>query len=348
MNEWEFVAKVASWIDGILRDYPRLPFSEARCEQRGRGSRKRRDLTLLADDGSVVLTGEVRLPYRHDGGSPYNEKLVQNARRKARRAGCDYFFTWNVNECVLWETFPPRTAHNERKYKSWDVTNVTRESHLEQPMTFHAIMGWLPDFLHHFANIWRGKIELGLQSPDEKFIEALESSLKMPINLTLEELAVRYHGRKFKADLDRWMRVEQGWLISDEPEDIRENLERASKFACYALVNKLVFYEALIKRYVRQLDKIVVQDHITTGEQLRLHLWEYFADGIRQTRDYETVFGGDFTEIGNCIPFYSDLAVWHWRTLLDQIHLFDFSKLDYDVIGNIFERLIAPEERHKY
>jgi type I restriction-modification system DNA methylase subunit len=60
------------------------------------------------------------------------------------------------------------------------------------------------------------------------------------------------------------------------------------------------------------------------------------------------VFGEDYGSIGNRIPFYSDHAVPHWRTLINQIHRFDFSKLDYEIIGNIFERLISPEERHKF
>jgi hypothetical protein len=33
---------------------------------------------------------------------------------------------------------------------------------------------------------------------------------------------------------------EEGWTILDDPEGIKDNLERAAKFACYALVNKLV------------------------------------------------------------------------------------------------------------
>ena len=61
------------------------------------------------------------------------------------------------------------------------------------------------------------------------------------------------------------MRDEQGWLIYDDPEGVRDNLERAAKFSCYALVNKLVFHEALLKRYQGQLNKIVVPEHIDTG-----------------------------------------------------------------------------------
>jgi type I restriction-modification system DNA methylase subunit len=133
-----------------------------------------------------------------------------------------------------------------------------------------------------------------------------------------------------------------------EPEGIRDNLERAAKFSCYALVNKLVFYEAMMKRYGAQLHKLTAPEHIEGGDDLRLHLEKFFADAKEITGDYETVFGEDHTNVGSRIPFYSNFVSPYWRSLIGQIHEFDFSQLDYEVIGNIFERLISPEERHKY
>ena len=58
INEWEFTADVAKWIAEILIRNPRLPFSEAKCEQRGSDSLKRRDLTLFDKNRVRVLTGE--------------------------------------------------------------------------------------------------------------------------------------------------------------------------------------------------------------------------------------------------------------------------------------------------
>jgi hypothetical protein len=348
MTEWEFTADVASWINETLASNPDLPFSRAKCEQRGRGSRKRRDVTLLDKQRRACLTGEVKLPYQQDGSSPFVNAVVDDARKKAQRAQARFFFTWNVNQCILWETTPAKTALTERNYQSWAVTSVNRESQLETPITEQVIKHWLVKFLHEFANILRGTSPIGFKPPDEKFIEALESSLSMPIFMTIEELAARYEKKKFKAELDKWMRVDQGWVIFDDAEGIRDNLERASKFACYALVNKLVFYEALLKRHGTRMGKVAVPDHIDTGEGLRVHLESYFANAKEVTGDYETVFGEDHSSIGNRIPFYSDNAVVHWRVLINQIHEFDFSKLDYEVIGSIFERLIAPEERRKY
>ncbi len=348
MNEWEFTAEVAGWINSILEKDASLPFSRARVEQRGQGSRKRRDLTLLDKDKGTALTGEIKLPYRPDGSSPYNHDVVQDARAKAKRAGSPFFFTWNVNEFVLWETTSDEPTWLEQNYKSWDVTSIHKESHLELSPTFHAIQTWLTAFLPEYAQIYLRATPLGTIPPDEKFIQVLESSLHLPIRLTIDELHEKYQKPKFRKDLDAWMRNEQGWIIHHDLEGIRDNLERAAKFSCYALVNKLVFHEALLKRYRPKMVNLHIPDHIDTGEKFRLHLEGYFAEAITVTGDYETVFGEEHSSIGSRIPTYSDSAVSHWRALINQIHKFDFSNLDYDIIGTIFERLIAPNERHKY
>ena len=314
---------------------------------RGSDSAKRRDFTLLDKDNRAVLTGEVKLPYRKDGGSPYNNALVQDARGKAQIAGVRFFFTWNVNEFVLWETDYAEAPLRDRKYKSWPVTLVHKPHHLKLSSTIHALKTWLETFLTEFAKIYHGDALLGTQLPDEKFLQMLESALHLPIIVTQDELENRYKKPKLKADIDQWMRA-KGWLIVDDPDGIRDNLERAAKYASYALVNKRVFHEALLKRYAGKMDKLSVPEHIDKGEELYPHLEKYFLEAKEVTADYETVFGEDHTGIGNRIPFYSDHAVPYWRDLINQIHDFDFSQIDYEVIGNIFERLLSPGERKKY
>lgn len=350
ITEWEFTADVASWINQYLALNPFLIFKEAKCEQRASGSAKRRDISLIGKDNRVLITGEVKLPYMLDGATPYNETVYQDARKKAVAAQAPYFFTWNVNECALWETFSPKIAPHERQYKAWQVlkTPVDNATHLEHPMTTDALKHWLPVFLNDLHRVIKGEAKIGAKSPDENFILYLESHLKAPIHLTLQALTAHYQKPRFKSRLDQWMRDEQGWIISDEPETVRDNLERAAKFACYALVNKLVFHEAMLKRYGQRIKKITVPKHIDTGEDLQLHLEKFFAEAKQVTGDYETVFGEDHTNMGALIPFYSEHVGGPWRELIEQIHNFDFSKLEYDIIGRIFERLIAPEERHKY
>jgi len=346
MNEWEFTALVASWIDGIIAANPDLPFHGARCEQRGTGSHKRSDLTLLDRSRKPVLTGEVKLPYQKDGSTPYNKSVVVDARGKARRVDAPLFFTWNVNQCVLWRT--DRAGAPDEEYRFWKVTQVHQAGRMEHPSVHRDIQQWLVSFLYDVARVLAGPGELGQKAPDERFINRLEAALERPIALNLEELVERYTDDRDKVILDRWMRDDQGWVLVDDVESVRTLLERAAQFACYALVNKLVFYEALLKRYANRMESLSVPGHVDSGDLLRLHLEGLFAEAKDVTRDYESVFGEGHASVGNRIPFYSDAAVHPWRELVDQIHEFDFSKLDYEVIGAIFERLISPEERHKY
>ncbi len=347
-HELEFTANVAAWLGSIFDKDPSLPFGSASCEKRSRGRQLRRDLTLNGRDGRPLITGEVKLPYQKDGATPHHADVVKDARGKAQKAGVGYFFTWNVNECVLWTTEPPAGVDARSHYHAWRVVGITRPEQLGSLDTETAIKNWLGRFVNELTRILRGVATVGYKAPDARFVDSLESALSMPIRLTFDDLQQRYQRTRERQALDVWMRDEQGWVLAADAEGIRETLERAAKFANYALVNKLVFYEALMKRYGAQLKKLYVPDHIDTGDGLRLHLQGYFEKAKQVTGDYETVFGDDHAGLGARIPFYADSAVDYWRVLIDQIHDFDFSKIDYEVIGGIFERLISPEERHKY
>ncbi len=348
MNEWTFTGEVKSWIDQIVQRNTNLPFSGARIEERGKGSQKRCDLTLVDHNGVPLLTGEVKLPDAPDGASPYRADVVKDARQKAERAGVKFFFTWNVNECVLWETATAGSGLKDRAYERWNVIELTRREQLDSAPVQAAIHEWLVRFLHDAARILKVGAVTGSRTPDIKFVEALESALTLPIRHTHEALTKLYTTKPvFKRDLDQWM-LTLGWAIVSDAERLRELLERAAKFGCYLFVNKLVFHEALLKKYGKSLEPLKAPPEITTGDELQMRLQSFFAEAKEVTGDYETIFGDNPADMGRRIPFYADAAVTGWRSLIDQIHEFDFSKLDYEVIGSIFERLIGPEERHKY
>ena len=348
MNEWGFTGEVKSWIDQITKLNSNLPFAGARVEDVGKGSQKRRDLTLIDRNGDAILTGEVKLPDAPDGGSPYRAEVVNDAQKKAQRAGVKFFFTWNVNECVLWETATAGAGLKDRAYERWTVVAITNRAQLEAAPVQATIHEWLVKFLHDAARILKAGKVGGNRTPDIKFVEALEAALTVPIRHTHEALAKRYvTNHSFKRDLDQWM-VSLGWTVVSDAEGMHDLLERAAKFGCYLFVNKLVFHEALLKKYGKTMAPLNAPPEISTGDELQMRLQHFFAEAKQVTGDYETIFGDDPKDMGRRIPFYADAAVQAWRGLIDQIHEFDFSKLDYEVVGSIFERLIGPEERHKY
>jgi hypothetical protein len=57
------------------------------------------------------------------------------------------------------------------------------------------------------------------------------------------------------------------------------------------------------------------------------------------------VFDGDY---GDNLPFFADRAVPGWRELIRSLDRYDFTQINLDVIGAMYEQLIKPEERHRF
>jgi len=74
---------------------------------------------------------------------------------------------------------------------------------------------------------------------------------------------------------------------------------------------------------------------------LKEKLQEYFNTGVRL--GYGVIFAADFLET---IPI-PDEAVDELKRLIEELNKYDFSKIGYDVIGKVFEKLIPRTERHK-
>lgn len=342
-TEWEFTADIVSRINQILTAHSELPFTEARA----RGSVKRRDITLYDRASKIVLTGEVKMPDSPEGRTPLQQGVVEDAHRKADEVGAEYNFTWNVNRLVLWKTLESGKPITERAVETYNVlpAPIHNSDDTRHPRVLNQIDSFLLTFLQRFAALISGEQPMLLLPLDAKFIFAYESSLEQPVAQTLAAISQQYQrGKEFKRDLDKWMRDEQGWVLSNDEEIVRDNLERAAKFSCYVLANKIVFYKALRRRFNR-MRALRIPQSVTQGAELGKHLEDLFQHALKTTGDYETVFQGGF---GDTLPFLNDAAVGSWRELSDQTDGFDFTQINHEVIGLIFERLLSTEERHKY
>jgi type I restriction-modification system DNA methylase subunit len=346
-NEWTFTSDIASQINLILQNRLDLPFSLARVEEPVKGSRKRHDLKIYDRSDKVILTGEVKRPENPDGRSPYQEGLVMDAHDKANRAGVEHFFTWNINKCVLWRTFEKGKPITERYEEELDAftSPIRTSAELEHPRVKEQLNKFITRLLERCAALVTGAEPLKLFPLDDKFIRVWEAGLLPVATDTLHAINGRYEADKhFKTQLNKWMRDEQGWTLSDEEDILRDNLERAAKFSCYVLANKIVFSKALRLRFP-EMDELTIKKSVKTGAALKRVLDAYFTHAMEESNDYETVFKGDF---GDTLPFLNDAAVDGWRELSEQTDAFDFTQINYEVIGQIFERLFSPEERHKF
>ena len=104
----------------------------------------------------------------------------------------------------------------------------------------------------------------------------------------------------------------QEWLLSDDEQLLRDNVDRATRLASYITANKLVFYQALRRNRRFNLPKLEIPAHVDSGERLLNHFRGLFDQAKIVTRDYQTIFDGGFIDR---VPFITDHTVERWRSL---------------------------------
>ena len=209
-----------------------------------------------------------------------------------------------------------------------------------------AIKGFWERFLEQFAELINGRRAFEPSPLDQRFIGWLEGALEDPIAHTEDALAsLSRTDSELNDRLNLWM-LSQGWEPSSQPEQRKQNLARASRLSYYILLTRLVFYQVMRRRF-RQMPLLSLGS-VSTPDQLREVLDARFDEAVRYSHDYETVFVPDENDLGYTIPFMPTTAPRDWARLFQRIEEFDFSSLDFDVIGQMYERLISASERRRF
>ncbi len=102
-------------------------------------------------------------------------------------------------------------------------------------------------------------------------------------------------------------------------------------------LNRIIFYEAIRTIYPQKLKPLQIKEN----EDVEETLTSLFDDVLKI--DYTPIYQKDLVSE---IPF-TERAKERTRTLLDTIIDFDFSKMESDFIGKIYEKLIPPTERKR-
>ena len=348
VDERTFAAEISGWVTEFLNGRPDLPFSRASVEDHVGGTAQRHDFRLYKrDTDRPVLTGEIKMPDSAQGNHPLNADLVKDAVGKAFWAGVQYCFTWNVRQFVLFDTHMQGVPFAQRHIEGpAEVVEASVRDDVNQDWVREAIRDFWADFLERFAQLVKGHRAFEPTPIDQRFISWLEGALQDPITHTEGALATLTRTDSgFKGRLNKWM-LSQGWEPSSQQELHQRNLERASRLSCYILMTRLVFYQVMRRRF-RQMSALSLNG-VETPKQLREFLDARFDEAVRYSHDYETVFAPDEDDLGYAIPLLASTAPNHWARLIQRIEEFDFSNLDFDVIGQMYERLIGPSERRRF
>lgn len=354
IHEVDFCAQIASAVNVLIYQNPTafFPFQEARIEGIGTGvaRRKRGDLRFRDAKGAVILSGEVKLPGTDEGRSPYAGELVKDASLKADAAGVQYFFTWNVNTFVLWDRSLYDRPLLDRRIAEWPLARtfsspeeVARDENLAFIKT-----EFLPNLIRDLAEIVTGRKRDWSMPADDIFIRSLNSHLDWPSQLLSAFIRERSsRDRRFDGQVQSWM-GEQDWTIVRNDEKAWGKLvDNMAKTLSYIWANRIIFYKALRARFP-DLPPLKLRSSITTPDQTVAAFNRLFQQAATRSGDYEPLLMPEAKDWATELAFHPENALIAWRGLLREIEPIDFRVVSSDVVGKIFQKLIGPEERHRY
>jgi len=357
-HEVAFCAEVSKWADRLFEADQSLPFGSSDIESFGRGSMKRQDFRVYErkerGQGRLALCGEVKLPGTAQGRSPFDMSLMDDAFSKATKENCRYFFTWNVEHLALFDRslWDAETMH-ERCVGQWklDLQLTAPADITRAEVTAKVRDQFLPKFFADFGDIWTGrKTDLG-QAPSDFYITVLETYLSGPMGPVRElrdYLAVEAERhRAFDARLREWMLEEQQWYFDrGNPASWREAIDRAARSMVYVLNNRILFYQAI--RLRNQLPELKFPRGVKTPQKALDYLRDCFQEAVDKTGDYQSVFFPEEQEWAALAALSGTNSLEAWDKVIKAIDQFNFKEIPTDILGHIFQKLISPEERHKF
>ncbi|MCK4354069.1 MAG: SAM-dependent DNA methyltransferase, partial [Dehalococcoidia bacterium] len=338
-TEWTCAAKVAEWMNDIIKEKG-LPLGQAEVETTQEGNRKRVDIILFESPASqnAICVIETKQPYF----DPLDEEeLKEPTRKKATQRSAKYFATSNFQHLYWFDTervnsLRPLEEQIQDKYSLSQIENLDL---IEEPRYKNSIILGLERFLTDLYEVHSGKEAKPKQAIDELLIYRLQDKIRRLSRYYTTIIYNRYHkDNAFARELGKWF-VSQGWSFAPwQPQDF----DKAARQAAYLLVNKILFYDVLQTKRPHQLDPLEIPQSLTKGAVLEATLQGYFKQVLKI--DYETIYTTDFIDD---IAFPNEEnVVKEIRELVSILRQYDFSKLGYDIIGRVFERLIPKDERH--
>jgi hypothetical protein len=343
MDERTLCARLKSWVDAEIERTGYGPLTGADTEVHASGSHLRHDLLIYAGN-RIAFSCEVKLPTNPQGTSPYNPTVVADARRKAEAEGLAYFGTTNCASFVMWKVDQPNVPVDRRDVDDWRILPPELLGSIDSPGADQAFQKFVVRLLATLALIEVGVPpgETRRRQPEDELVARIEGSLDTIVGLTYPDVRAKFlTDEAFRRKVKRWMIQDQGWQWDDQLQN--ELLLRATKMGCYLQMNRLLFYSTMRARFP-ELEQLDVEN-ARSGRGLRQRLEPYFERAIAVARDYETVFHvGETTEFA----YAGDAATGAWTGLVKGLEGVDLATVGLDVLGGIFERLLSPEERHRF
>lgn len=331
------VAILMYWMREIIKN-ENLDLGMPDVETAGK-DRKMPDAVIYESPGSkkILCLIEAKPPYF----DVFDEKdLKEPARIKATNRKAKYFALTNFKKLIWFNTEKVNSLKNEEDQIVEKYSLSTLEDLNDIQLTRYAepIKKGLKEFLKKLYSVSSGKEPEPKLAIDEFLVFRLQEKINVLAAYYRRIIDDRCHkDSSFRKELTKWF-LNQGWSFSG----ILQDIDKASRQTAYLLVNKILFYNLLQAKRPQELPPLNIPEGFIRGKHLQKVLQIYFDEVLYI--DYETIYTADFIDTV-AFPEAKEV-IKEIEELISVLRRYDFSKLGYDVIGRIFERLIPQDERH--
>ena len=140
----------------------------------------------------------------------------------------------------------------------------------------------------------------------------------------------------------------QDWTFVRTPhEEWAKAVENMAKTLAYVWANRLIFYKALRARFP-DLPRLELRRSVNTPEKALAAFNSVFQRAVGRSGDYEPLLMPAAADWATALVLQPLNALDAWRGLLRGIESVEFREVPSDVVGRIFQKLIGPDERHRY
>ncbi len=323
IDERTIVADVKSYIDS-------LEGFRAEVEEHT-PNMKRMDLTIYRER-RLICTAEFKRPTTIEGKTPRNFDVVMDAFLKASNKNNPprFFVTSNFNETILWDNSDVSKPVMARDvYTLYLDKKINRDEDFGVDDVKEEIKEKMQDLVQYIVDLYEGVKKAYYKPLGESFILGLNAHLESAASVIKRNVPDMI--------LSKWWK-EQEYVPKISFGD--SDREKIAKYSLYVLANKIVFYYVL-RRMFQTIKKIDTNKGST--EELKAELDSCFYKARQMSGDYETVFEDSEADL---ITFQEQENLDSVKALINFLENYDFSVLTQDLLGNIYDRLISPEERH--
>lgn len=321
-NEREVASTIAMWIEDHIQTGGGYPFTEAKVEPGIKVAGK----TLFGD---IVIwkNREAKEAFSYIEIKPPfgNKENLDTFRKKALQLKVKYAFIWDFQNLNVYKVEDTVKPHDSFSYPI--LNNIDEWLQGDKQVEIKKFIRWFCDELEKLNQT--GK--LSRFSPDKIYFINLIRETKDKLIPSFERfIKDKQSVKENRSKIDKYV-IEQGISMPNE----QAYYKMIASQRVYGLITKIIFY-LTIRRYFKDLPDLTDTDEADLNRTIKV------AFAKASEKDWQAVFLEDpIEELG--IP---DDAVLYLKEFFKELRVYHFVNLKEDVIGELFEEIIDPKDRH--